>query len=52
MNLIELNRALHELRMGGMVATLETRLLQAQADAMAPIVLISTLVADELACRS
>ena len=52
MNLIELNRALHELRMGGMVATLETRLLQAQADAMAPIDLISTLVSDELACRS
>src|SRR3954465_633040 len=52
MNLIELNRALHQLRLGGMVATLETRLLQAQAESMAPIDLISTLVSDELACRS
>ena len=52
MNLIELNRALHQLRLGGMVATLETRLQQAQADGMAPIDLISTLVSDELACRS
>jgi hypothetical protein len=30
MNLIELNRALHQLRLGGMAAVLETRLLQAQ----------------------
>src|ERR1700751_839591 len=52
MNLIELNRALHQLRLGGMVATLETRLQQAQAESMAPIDLISTLVSDELACRS
>ena len=49
MNLIELNRALHQLRLGGMVATLETRLQQAQAESMAPIDLISTLVSDELA---
>jgi DNA replication protein DnaC len=52
MNLIELNRALGQLRLGGMVATLETRLQQAQAENMAPIDLISTLVSDELACRS
>ena len=52
MNLIELNRALHQLRLGGMVATLETRLQQAQVENMAPIDLISTLVSDELACRS
>ncbi|HEX8797720.1 MAG TPA: ATP-binding protein, partial [Terriglobales bacterium] len=52
MNLIELNRALHQLRLGGIVATLETRLLQAQQQNMAPIDLISTLVSDELACRS
>ena len=52
MNLIELNRALHQLRLGGMVTTLETRLQQAQADGMAPIDLISTLVSDELTCRS
>jgi len=52
MNVIELNRALHQLRLGGIVATLETRLLQAQQQNMAPIDLISTLVSDELACRS
>ncbi len=52
MNLIELSRALHQLRLGGMVAVLETRLLQAQTDHMAPIDLISTLVSDEIDCRS
>ncbi|HEX8893717.1 MAG TPA: ATP-binding protein, partial [Terriglobales bacterium] len=52
MNLIELSRALHQLRLGGMVAVLETRLLQAQTENMAPIDLISVLVSDELACRS
>jgi DNA replication protein DnaC len=52
MNLIELTRALHQLRLGGMALTLETRLLQAQADNLVPIDLISTLVSDELACRS
>src|SRR6201997_314700 len=52
MNLIELDRALRQLRMSGMANTLETRLLQAQTDAMAPIDLISILVSDELACRS
>ena len=52
MNLIELNRSLVQLRLSGMAAVLETRLLQAQAEAMAPIDLISILVSDELACRS
>jgi len=52
MNLIEMNRSLVQLRLSGMAAVLETRLLQAQAEAMAPIDLISILVADELACRS
>ncbi len=52
MNLIELDRALRQLRMGGMAATLETRLLQAQTDAMAHIDLVSMLVSDELECRS
>ena len=32
MNLIELNRALVQLRLSGMVAVLETRLLQAQSE--------------------
>ena len=51
MNLIELNHALRQLRLGGMAAVLETRLRQAQAEAMAPIDLISCLVCDELSRR-
>jgi DNA replication protein DnaC len=52
MNLIELQRALRQLRLGGVAAVLETRLHQAQSEAMAPIDLISCLVADELTRRS
>src|SRR5215813_7931934 len=52
MNLIELNHALRQLRLGGMAAVLETRLHQAQAEGMAPIDLISCLVTDELTRRS
>src|SRR5215510_2271257 len=52
MNLIELQRALKHLRLGGMAAVLETRLQQAQAETMAPIDLISCLVSDELTRRS
>ena len=52
MNLIELERALRQLRLGGMAAVLETRLRQAQAEAMAPIDLISCLVSDELTRRA
>jgi DNA replication protein DnaC len=52
MNLIEINRALRHLRLGGMAAVLETRLQQAQAEAMAPIDLISCLISDELTRRS
>ena len=36
MNLIELDRALRQLRLGGMAALLETRLRQAQAESMPP----------------
>ena len=52
MNVIELQRALHQLRLGGMAMVLETRLRQAQAEAMPPIDLISCLVTDELTRRS
>jgi DNA replication protein DnaC len=52
MNLIELNRSLVQMRLSGMAAVMETRLLQAQSESMAPIDLISILVSDELACRS
>jgi hypothetical protein len=51
MNLIELTRALKQLRLGGMAAVLETRLRQAQSEPLAPIDLISCLVSDELARR-
>ena len=52
MNLIELNHALRQLRLGGIASVLETRLHQAQVDSMAPIDLISCLVSDELTRRS
>src|SRR5450631_4407637 len=52
MNLIELQHALRQLRLGGIAVVLETRLHQAQAEAMAPIDLISCLIADELNRRS
>jgi hypothetical protein len=51
-NLIELERALRQLRLGGIAAVLETRLRQAQAEAMAPIDLISCLITDELSRRN
>ena len=52
MHLVELERALRQLRLGAMAAVLETRLRQAQAEAMAPIDLISCLVSDELTRRA
>jgi DNA replication protein DnaC len=52
MNIAELQRALHQLRLGGIAAVLETRLHQAQAEPMAPIDLISSLVSDELTRRA
>jgi DNA replication protein DnaC len=52
MNVIELQRALKHLRLGGIAAVLETRLHQAQAEPMAPIDLISCLISDELTRRS
>src|SRR6202163_2411277 len=52
MNLIELQRALTQLRLGGIAAVLETRLRQPQAESMPPIDLISCLVSDELTRRS
>ncbi len=51
MNVIELDRALRKLRLSGMAGTLQTRLLQAQAEKMAPLDLVSVLVGDELARR-
>ena len=44
MNLVELDRALRQLRLSGMAAVLETRLRQAQTEKLTPIDLVSTLV--------
>lgn len=52
MTLSELERALRQLRLGGMAAVLATRLHQAQAEPMAPLDLISCLVHDELTRRA
>ena len=52
MNVIELKRALSQLRLGGIAAVIETRLHQAQTEPMAPIDLISCLVSDELTRRT
>jgi hypothetical protein len=38
MNLVELDRALRQLRLSGMAAVLETRLRQAQTEKMAPLI--------------
>ena len=51
MNLVELDRALRQLRLSGIAATLETRLLQAQTEKSAPIDLVAALVTDELVRR-
>src|SRR5438046_8718638 len=52
MNIPELERALRQLRLGGIAAVLETRLRQAQAEPMPPIDLICCLVSDELTRRA
>ena len=52
MNITELERSLRQLHLSGMAAVLETRLHQAQAEPMAPLDLLATLVSDELMRRS
>lgn len=51
MNLVEIDRSLRQLRLSGMAATLETRLVHAQAEKMPPIDFLSALIGDELARR-
>ena len=51
MNMIELDRALRSLRLSGMAGTLETRLIAAQSEKMAPVDFLSALINDELVCR-
>jgi DNA replication protein DnaC len=51
MNLVELSRALRQLRLSGMADVLETRLLQAQTEQQVPLDFLSALVGDELVRR-
>jgi DNA replication protein DnaC len=51
MNLIELDRALRKLRLSGMADVLDARLHHAQAEHLAPLDLVATLVGDELQRR-
>src|SRR6058998_3150268 len=51
MNLVELDRALRQLRLSGMAAVLEPPLRHAQAEKLPPIDLVSMLVSDELLRR-
>ena len=51
MNLVEFDQALRKLHLSGMADVLDTRLLQAQAEQMAPIDLLAALVTDELQRR-
>ncbi|MFN8545529.1 MAG: IS21-like element helper ATPase IstB [Candidatus Binatia bacterium] len=51
MTLPELDRALRQLRLSGMADVLEARLRQAQAERLAPLDLVATLVSDELVRR-
>jgi len=52
MNLVELQRSLNTLRLGGIALSLETRLLQAQTEKMSYLDFTSALIADELTRRS
>ena len=51
MNMIEIERVLRELRLSGMAATLQTRLLQAQATEQPFLETLTLLLQDELDCR-
>jgi DNA replication protein DnaC len=51
MNLVELDHALRKLRLSGIADVLEVRLRQAQTDHLAPLDLVSALIADELERR-
>jgi DNA replication protein DnaC len=51
MNVVELQRALRQLRCSGLAATLEGRLVEAQAEKLAPLDFLSRLVQDELLRR-
>lgn len=48
MNVVELQRALRQLRCSGIAAGLEARVLEAQAEKLAPLDFLARLVQDEL----
>ena len=52
MNIHELQKALVSLRLSGMAAVIETRLLQAQTEKSAHIDVVAALVSDELTRRA
>jgi DNA replication protein DnaC len=52
MNLLELKRSMTTLRLSGMADSVETRILEAQADRLVPLDFASALVTDELTRRS
>ncbi len=51
MNVVELQRALRQLRCSGMATALEARLLEAQAERLVPLDFLSRLIQDELLRR-
>ena len=51
MNVIELQRALRQLRCSGIAGGLEARLLEAQTEKLVPLDFLSRLVQDELLRR-
>jgi DNA replication protein DnaC len=51
-NLVELKNSLTTLRLGGMAHAVEARILEAQAEKLAPIDFLSALVNDQLTWRS
>jgi DNA replication protein DnaC len=52
MNLIEVDRALRQLRLGGMAAAVEVRVREAQADKLPHLDLVARLITDELTVRA
>jgi len=52
MNLIEVDRALRQLRLGGMASAVEARVREAQTEKLAHLDLIARLITDELTIRA
>jgi len=52
MNLIEVDRALRQLRLGGMASAVEARVREAQTEKLPHLDLIARLITDELTIRA